>query len=386
MKIGVIGAGTMGSGIAQVAAQNGHKTVVYDTNKDVLKAALEQLKQTLDKLIQKEKLTPSQAQGILENLMWESTLGTMKDCDLIIEAIVENLDVKKKIFMELEDIVSDKAVLASNTSSLSLTSIASACRNPARFIGIHFFNPAPIMKLVEIIPALQTDKYTLNQTKELIDGWNKITVVAKDTPGFIVNKVARPFYSEAIKMMEEGLASPSFIDWVLTNDDLGFKMGPFTLTDLIGHDVNYKVTETVWSSFYYDPRYKPSFSQKRLVEANWLGRKTGRGFYTYPQERVDFTISIEMQPLVEEIKNRVLYMLINEAADTLYLNIANTEDIDKAMRYGVNYPKGLLAWADEKGIANCVAYLDGLHQRFGDDRYRCCPLLRQMAIENKSFY
>ncbi len=385
MKVGVIGAGTMGAGIAQVAAQNGHNTTVYDLSPEVLQEAKAKLSNTLVKLVAKGKFTNEEAVELENRILWTSNLTELEDAEIVIEAIVENLEVKKKVFGDLESIVAEKCILASNTSSLSLTSIAAAANKPERVIGVHFFNPAPIMKLVEIIPALQTSKEVLEQTQRLIDTWGKITVVAKDTPGFIVNKVARPFYSEAIKMLEEGVADEKTIDYVLTQNG-GFKMGPFTLTDLIGHDVNYKVTETVWKSFYYDARYRPSFSQKRLVEANWLGRKTGRGFYQYPQNDADVNLESVNEATQGEILYRVLYMLINEAADTLFLNIANRDDIDKAMKFGVNYPKGLLLWADELGIANCVDYLDGLYAKFGDSRYRCCPLLRSMKEANQTFY
>jgi len=385
MKVGIIGAGTMGAGIAQVAAQHEHDTVVYDLDENVLSKAKGRLQQTMKKLVAKGKFSEDAATNIQDRILWTSDLTHCKEAGIVIEAIVENLDVKQKVFNQLEAIVSKECILASNTSSLSLTSIASACELDTRVIGVHFFNPAPIMKLVEIVPALQTDPSLVEQTKKIIDSWGKITVVAKDTPGFIVNKVARPFYSEAIKMLEEGVANENEIDTVLTQKG-GFRMGPFTLTDLIGHDVNYKVTETVWKSFYYDPRYKPSFTQKRLVEANWLGRKTGHGFYTYPIENNETSLVSIAEETQDEILNRVLFMLINEAADTLFLNIASAADIDKAMKFGVNYPKGPLEWADEIGIKNCVEYLDDLYEHFGDDRYRCSSLLRKMGTNNKTFF
>ncbi len=375
----------MGAGIAQVAAQNGHNTIVFDVSNDGLSKAKNALDKTMEKLVAKEKLTAEQAKMLTGKITWSSKMEELKDANLVIEAIVEKLDVKKKVFSDLEKVVSADCILASNTSSLSLTSIAAACDKPERVLGVHFFNPAPIMKLVEIVPALQTENAVVQKTKELIDSWKKVTVVVKDTPGFIVNKVARPFYSEAIKMLEEGVATPEIIDAVLTQN-AGFRMGPFTLTDLIGHDVNYKVTETVWQSFYYDPKYKPSFTQKRLVEANWLGRKSGKGFFTYPNESSSIDLTTIDEKIKKEILDRVVYMLINEAADTMFLKIASRDDIDNAMKYGVNYPKGLLQWADELGIENCVNYLDQLHYTFGDDRYRCCPLLRKMVENGTTFY
>ncbi|MFM2191141.1 MAG: hypothetical protein RLZZ118_98 [Bacteroidota bacterium] len=381
--IGVIGQGTMGAGIAQVAAQNNCKVIAFDTNEAILQTATNNLKNTLIKLAEKGKISAEQQRAIFNNITYTTDIQQLAPCNLIIEAIVENVDIKKKVFAQLESIVDANCILASNTSSLSITSIAAACTNSQRVIGIHFFNPAPLMALVEIVPAIQTSTEILNQAKNTIDSWGKKTVIAKDTPGFIVNRIARPFYSEAIKMYEEGAANKETIDEAMKTIG-GFKMGPFELMDMIGHDVNYVVTETVWTSFFYDPRFKPSFSQKRLLEAGWLGKKTNRGFYNYAEGSAKEAINSN-ENLQQTICNRIVVMLINEAADALFLNIANAQDIETAMTKGVNYPKGLLAWANEIGIANCVGALDNLYNTYHDDRYRCCALLRNMKSEKTVF-
>ncbi len=381
--IGVIGQGTMGAGIAQVAAQNNCKVIAFDTNEAILQTATNNLKNTLIKLAEKGKISAEQQRAIFNNITYTTDIQQLAPCNLIIEAIVENVDIKKKVFAQLESIVDANCILASNTSSLSITSIAAACTNSQRVIGIHFFNPAPLMALVEIVPAIQTSTEILNQAKNTIDSWGKKTVIAKDTPGFIVNRIARPFYSEAIKMYEEGTANKETIDEAMKTIG-GFKMGPFELMDMIGHDVNYVVTETVWTSFFYDPRFKPSFSQKRLLEAGWLGKKTNRGFYNYAEGSAREAINTN-ENLQQTICNRIVVMLINEAADALFLNIANAQDLETAMTKGVNYPKGLLAWANEIGIDNCVTALDNLYNTYHDDRYRCCALLRNMNAENTVF-
>ena len=384
MKIAVIGSGTMGSGIAQIAATHNCPTILYDINKDALQKSKEKLEKILNRLIEKGRIDESQKKSIQQNITYSYDLNDFKDVTLVIEAIIENLDVKKKVFHDVESIVDPNCIIASNTSSLSITSLAGSLRKPERFIGLHFFNPAPLMKLVEIIPALQTSEQTTSAARSIIDGWGKTTVLVKDTPGFIVNKVARPFYSEAIKIHEETGLSPMQLDTAIKNIG-NFRMGPFELTDYIGHDVNYIVTETVWKAFYYDPRYTPSFSQKRLVEAGYLGRKSGKGFYNYKEEHKtteDVADAKVMQPYVD----RIIIMLINEASDTLFKGIATKEDIDLAMTKGVNYPKGLFQWADEKGLQNCVDQMDALYNEYHSDRYRCCPILRKMANQNQSFF
>ncbi len=379
--VGVIGAGAMGSGIAQVAAMAGHQVVLFDTNSAALDTSKAKLEKVLNRLVEKGKI--DSVESITSKYTYAGDMAAFKDCGLVIEAIIENLDIKKKVFAEVEGIVSDNCVLATNTSSLSVTSIAAACNKAERVLGLHFFNPAPLMALVEVVPAVQTDANLVAECRALMSDWKKVPVVAKDTPGFIVNRVARPFYGEAIRIYEEGIADIPTIDWALTELG-GFRMGPFTLTDYIGHDVNYVVTETVFQSFFYDPRYKPSFSQKRLLEAGWLGRKSGRGFYNYA-EGITQPEANKDEALGQQIVERVVAMLINEAVDALHLNIASAGDLELAMTKGVNYPKGLLAWCDEWTATKALNILDELYQNYGEDRYRASILLRKAAKNNTSF-
>ncbi|GGX23936.1 3-hydroxyacyl-CoA dehydrogenase NAD-binding domain-containing protein [Aquimarina muelleri] len=388
--VGIIGSGTMGSGIAQVAATSGCKVKVFDTKQEALDKSKQALEKVLSRLIEKGRIDQGEKARIQANISYVNTLKGLSDADLTIEAIIENLDIKKKVFSELETYVSENAIIASNTSSLSIASIASSLQKPERCIGIHFFNPAPLMKLVEVIPAVQTSTQVTDKVMSIIKDWKKVVALAKDTPGFIVNRVARPFYGESLRIYEEGLADITTIDKSLKTLG-GFRMGPFELMDFIGNDINYTVTETVFEAFYYDPRYKPSFTQKRLSEAGYLGRKSGKGYYEYnkngtiiPNEADSEVANDEVQ--AQYILDRVLAMLINEAADALFWKIASAEDIDNAMTKGVNYPKGLLSWADEKGIDWCVNTLDNLYDEYHEDRYRCSPLLRKMAREKRSFF
>ena len=382
IKVSVIGAGTMGAGIAQIAATNGHKVCLYDSFEGAIETAETKLKKILDRLVEKERITQQDNEAILGRINFTKDIKDVSGSGLVIEAIIENLEIKQKVFTEIESLVDEECIIASNTSSLSIASIASALKKAERVVGIHFFNPAPLMPLVEIIPAVQTSESTLTKAKAIINSWKKVTVIAKDTPGFIVNRVARPFYGEALRIYEEGVADFATIDWAMREIG-GFRMGPFQLMDYIGNDINYTVTETVFTAFYFDPRYKPSFTQKRMMEAGYLGRKSGRGYYDYS---ADTPNGIEDREIGKIILWRVLVMLINEAADALFLNIANKEDIDLAMTKGVNYPKGLLAWADEIGIENVLKQLESLQTEYGEDRYRPSPLLKRMVRENKTFY
>lgn len=378
-NIGIIGAGTMGIGIAQVAAQNWNQVILIDTNQEVLNKAKAQLEKTLFKLVEKQKLTEADSFKIISLIEFTTNYDALKNTDLVIEAIVENLTVKHSVFSQIESIVSASCILASNTSSLSIASISSVLKNPERMLGIHFFNPAPLMALVEIIPGVQTIEEVTIAAKSIIDSWEKKTVLVKDTPGFIVNRVARPFYGEALRIYEEGIADFATIDWAMTHFG-GFKMGPFTLMDYIGNDINYTVTESVFEAFYFDPRFKPSFTQKRHKEAGLLGRKSGKGYYDY-QENAIKQIPTEDIQLGKYIFNRILAMLINEAYDALFMQVASREDIDTAMKFGVNYPNGLLEWADQIGLDNVLSTLTNLFEEYGEDRYRPNPLLKRKVRE-----
>jgi 3-hydroxybutyryl-CoA dehydrogenase len=302
----------------------------------------------------------------------------------VVEAVIEDLDVKKALFAQVEPLLRSDAWLCTNTSSLSIAALSSGLTHPERFGGLHFFNPAPLMPLVEIVPGVKTGEEFSEAMEVLMNDWGKVPVMAKDTPGFIVNKVARPFYSEAIKLYEEGVASVAEIDAAIKS--IGFRMGPFELTDLIGHDVNYTVTETVWGQFFYDPRFRPSITQKRLKEAGLLGRKTGRGFYNYASG-IDAAVvaqeAAEIDPLLsEKIVERILCMIINEALDAVWQGIADPENVDLAMTKGVNYPKGPIRWGREMGWDQVLDTLKRCHKHYGDDRYRPCPLLRHLNSGN----
>ncbi len=382
--IGIIGAGTMGRGIAQVAATYGHPVTVVDVSEAARQSAQESLRKILARQVEKGRMSREESSAILQRIHFRDDFTTLRNCALIIEAVVEDRAIKHQVFQQVEAVVSDECLLATNTSSLSVTSIAAACEKPERVIGAHFFNPAPLMPLVEIVPGLQTSSEGVAATRQLIDHWGKTTVLAKDTPGFIVNRVARPFYGEALRILEEGIADVATIDWAMKEIG-GFRMGPFELMDLIGNDINYAVTETVFAAFFYDPRFKPSFTQKRMVEAGFLGRKTGRGYYDYREGAKNPEPTQEPQ-LGKEIFFRILVMLINEAADAVFMNIATVEDVDLAMTKGVNYPKGLLRWADEIGLEEVLKKLVELQEEYGEDRYRPNPLLKRMVRKGRRFY
>lgn len=376
MNVGIIGAGTMGIGIAQVAATNGCKVWVYDANAKQVETATVGLEKTLTKLVDKQKISAEKMTEILANISIATELKDFKDCELVIEAIIENKEIKTKVFTELEKHVSESCVIGSNTSSISITSLGAELQKPERFIGIHFFNPAPLMPLVEVIPSLLTERSLAEKIYDLMKDWGKTPVIAKDIPGFIVNRIARPYYGEGLRIVEENIATVEQVDDAMKTIG-NFKMGPFELMDLIGVDVNFSVTKTVYNEYFYDPKYKPSLLQQRMSEAKLHGRKTGKGFYDYSEDAVK-PVAQKDEALYQQIFLRIISMLINEAVEAKRLGVANDEDLELAMQKGVNYPKGLLAWGKEIGYAKISETLQNLYEEYQEERYRQSPLLRKM--------
>ena len=388
-QIGVLGAGAMGSGIAQVAAKSGHAVVVVDANTAAIETARAGLRKSLARDVEKKRQTSDAVKRIESSIRFVSNgaevgLDAFADCDIVIEAIVEDLEAKRQAFKAMEGVVHEDCILATNTSSLSVAAIGGACKRPGRVMGLHFFNPATVLPLVEAVTAITSDPEMVSRASGCVAHWHKEVVQVKDTPGFIVNRVARPFYGESLRIYEEGIADIPTIDWAMREIG-GFRMGPFELMDLIGNDVNYAVTTGIFEAFYYDPRYRPSLTQRRMVEAGRFGRKTGIGYYDYrdgaakPEPRADPTLGAL-------IVDRVLTMLINEAADAAYMRVATKQAIDDAMTKGVNYPKGLLAWGDEIGVKEVFGRMQALQDEYGEDRYRASPLLRKHASTGERFF
>lgn len=278
--VAVVGSGAMGSGIAQIAAAAGHTVKLYDTRPEAVGMAIAAIRKTFGMLAEKGRMTQDEATAASSRLQSAGTLGALADAKLVIEAIVENLDIKRQLFAGLEEVVSEDCILSSNTSSISITALAAKLRLPGRLVGMHFFNPVPLMALVEVISGLATDAQVAARIFDTSIAWGKSPVHAKSTPGFIVNRVARPYYGEALRLLSEQAADPATIDAVMREAG-GFRMGPFELMDLIGHDVNFAVTQSVFNAYYNDSRFTPSLVQQELVNAGFLGRKSGRGFYRH---------------------------------------------------------------------------------------------------------
>ncbi len=497
--VAVVGTGAMGAGIAQVAAQAGHVVRLLDNRPGAAQKAVDGIRAQFSKLADKGKLTAEAAAAAGQRLQAVENLGDLAGSALVVEAIVENLEAKQKLYADLEAIVGDDCLFGTNTSSISVTAIGAALKRPERLAGLHFFNPAPLMALVEIVSGLATDQAVADTLFATANAWGKTAVHAKSTPGFIVNRVARPYYAEALRLAQEGAADYATIDAVLREAG-GFRMGPFELMDMIGHDVNFAVTNSVWRAFYNDQRFLPSLIQQELVDAGFYGRKTGRGFYDYregavkpepqteaPQtpagkitvfgestvadalaERLQhsglsYTRAPDTDGRVAEIGRAALYltdgrsatqraaesgvantvlvdlaldydkasrlaiaaaeqcegaavaaaigllqaagyavsrfldvpglavmrsvaMLANEAADAVNQGVCSETGADQAMRLGVNYPQGPLAWADAVGVATIRDVLANLGASYGEDRYRISPLIQRAVFAGRNIH
>ncbi|MEV5374810.1 3-hydroxyacyl-CoA dehydrogenase [Streptomyces nondiastaticus] len=495
--VAVVGAGTMGQGIAQVALAAGHAVRLYDAAPGRAEEAARAIAARLGRLVDKGRLDAAGRDEALARLQPAARLAELADSALVIEAIVEQLDAKQKLFAELEPVVPDDCLLATNTSSLSVTAVAGGLRIPGRFVGLHFFNPAPLLPLVEVVRGFATDPEAADRARATVAAWGKTPVACADTPGFIVNRLARPFYAEAFRVHEEGGADPATIDAVLRECG-GFRMGPFELTDLIGQDVNNAVTRSVYEAFFHDPRFTPSLAQQRLVEAGLLGRKSGRGWFPYEEgaDRPEPATAAPCEPpaeigwharpprvcaplreMIEEagikvVRDRAPYesewyitlpdgaaltltggeaatpgnggphiyfdlaldyrtctrialapserasardvqaavglfqalgksvsvigdvpglivartvaMLVDFAEDAAGRGVASREDIDTAMRLGVNYPRGPLEWGREIGLTHVRNMLWGLAQEYPGGRYDPSLSLRRRAAVEES--
>lgn len=497
---GVIGAGAMGAGIAQVAAQAGHSVLLFDTREGAARDAINNIERQLARLVEKGKFTAEQAAATVARMQPAAALSDFANAGFVLEAIVENLDVKRGLLEQLESICKADCILATNTSSLSVTSLGAGRQQPQRIVGMHFFNPAPVMKLVEVVSGLETDKAIAECVFATAKAWGKEPVYARSTPGFIVNRVARPFYAESLRLLQEQAADCATLDAIM-RDGGGFRMGAFELTDMIGHDVNYAVTKSVFDGYYGDFRFQPSLIQKELVDAGLLGRKSGRGFYSYSENAAKpeaGSVSVSGDPVpgctalgdcgvlsslvsrlaaagvmvtaesssdagvlrigsatvalsdghmacqrsredglsnlvlidlaldyskssrlavsraastsdealqqvadclgkadirISEVSDvpglvvmRTVAMLANEGADTVLHGVASAADVDTAMRSGVNYPRGPLAWADQLGLSATLTVLENLQQAYGEERYRPSLLLRRLAQQGGSFH
>lgn len=393
-RIGVLGAGTMGAGIAQVAATAGVEVLLHDPLPGAVDRARDRIAGFLARRVEKQELAPADRDGALARIRREPTLENLATAELVVEAIPEDLELKRHAFQLLDAAARAETLLATNTSSLSVGRIASAAARPERVLGMHFFNPVPLMALVEVIPGPMTAAAAVDRVQAVARQLGKEPVVAADTPGFIVNRVARPFYLEAMRIVGEGAAGVADVDAAMRR--IGFRMGPFELVDAIGLDVNFAVSQSVYAQSFYEPRYRPHPMQRTLVEAGRLGRKTGGGFYDYGADGVRGGVwtGVERRPEgprvdqmgAEQIGARVLATIVNEAASAVADGVATPVAIDTAMRLGTNYPSGPLEWGERIGLDHVLHTLDALNGAVPDGRYRAVPLLRQLADRGGSFF
>jgi 3-hydroxybutyryl-CoA dehydrogenase len=372
VDIAVVGAGTMGAGIAESAALAGLSVVMVDVREEALDLGRNAMEKDLKRRVKKGRLSEEERRASVERVSTTTALGACAGAPVVIEAVVEDIAVKSEVFADLEGVVASETVLATNTSSLSVAGIAAATEHPERVVGMHFFNPVPAMRLVEVVTGPSTDPSAVSQVEEVAEQLGKTPIRVSDTPGFVVNRVARPFYLEALRLVEAG-GEPGPIDAAIRG--VGFRMGPLQLADLIGNDVNLTVSESLFERYYYHPRFRPSYLQRSMVEGGLLGRKSGRGFYDYSAE---MTVEDNEIGLSEDVSLRVISCIVNEAFLALSEGVATAEDIDRAMKLGANYPKGPFEWVEEIGASSVLETLDSLRAAYGD-AYLAAPALRERA-------
>jgi 3-hydroxybutyryl-CoA dehydrogenase len=374
VDIAVVGAGTMGAGIAESAALAGMSVAMLDVDEDAVRRGMQAIERDLARRVNEGRISEGESNDVLGRVRATTSLLDLGGVPLVVEAVVEDMGVKKKVFGDLEGVAGRETVLATNTSSLSVAGIAAATESPERVVGMHFFNPVPAMRLVEVVVGPSTGPEALGRAEKVSEQLGKTPVRVSDTPGFIVNRVARPFYLEALRIVESG-GDPGRVDAEIR--EAGFRMGPLELADLIGHDVNLSVSESLFERYYYPPRFRPSYLQRSMVEAGNLGRKTGRGFYNY--DTGDGNAREEGGEPREDVALRVISCIVNEAYLALSEGVASVEDIDRAMKLGANYPKGPFQWAEEIGPDHILQTLDSLRDTHGDT-YLAAPTLRERAI------
>jgi len=385
--VGVIGAGAMGAGIAQVAATAGHAVTLVDVVPGAAASAVERIGNALSRLVDKGRMPADRATAVLARITGAESFESLPNCGLVIEAVPEDLDLKRRIFAELADLQPSTTVLATNTSSIDIDEIADEVADPERVLGLHFFNPPPVMALVEVVHGERTAAAYVEHAAALVAAWGKTPVRCSSTPGFIVNRVARPFYGEAQRIVESGIADPATVDWILRERG-GFPMGPLELTDFIGQDVNLAVGTSVWEQTGRDERYAPTTFQRELVEAGRLGRKSGRGVYAYAADGSVEGVAPDLElaerlvggPVATDPLARTLAMLVNEAVDLVARGEASADDVDTAMRLGTRYPKGPVAWGRDLGFDVVAKWITELDEAYPGGRYRPSPALTDGSL------
>jgi 3-hydroxybutyryl-CoA dehydrogenase len=391
--IGVLGAGTMGAGIAQLAARAGARTLLFDPIPEALERGTTRAREGLKKEAAKGRITPEQADSAAEQLAGVSELEALAPCELVIEAVPERIELKHELYERLStEIVAEECVLASNTSSLLVTAIAAAARNPERVVGMHFFNPAPIMRLLEVVAGEQSREPALAVAHATGEAMGKTVIRAKDGPGFLVNRCNRPFGLEALRILQERIADIETIDRILRTEG-GFRMGPFELMDLVGVDTGFEISKSFYEQSFGEPRWRPSQITARYVAAGHYGRKSGRGYYDYSSDPYrppdpnppEGGVGAEALPSHGGVLERIVCQVINECAFALGEGVGSAEDIDTGMVLGLNYPRGPLAWADEIGLDRVLAVLDGLWEEYREERYRAAPTLRGLVRTDGAF-